>query len=192
VPRACLKGGAGDHGRGWGRESPVVSPEISAGRSAGKTILPGGSGWSVSVGMSGRRAGTGGWRLTCGPELVSGGERATRGLWEGARAGPSAGRCGAWAEHGRLRAGAWERAREEAVAEGRGRIELAGPRERRSRWALRVEAGPRGRGEKGWAAQGFSWASFVWVGLLSWAGGFGFTWSLGLGLFYFFFFFFYF
>jgi len=30
-----LKGGAGDHGRGWGRESPVVSPEIPAGRPAG-------------------------------------------------------------------------------------------------------------------------------------------------------------
>ena len=29
---ASLKGGAGDRGRGWGRKSPVVSPEISGGR----------------------------------------------------------------------------------------------------------------------------------------------------------------
>ena len=51
VPQACLKGGARDDGRGWGRESPVVSPEISAGRSTGKTILPGGPGWSVGAGV---------------------------------------------------------------------------------------------------------------------------------------------
>ena len=29
-------------------------------------------------------------------------------------------------------------------------------------WAERVENGPWGRGEKGWAAQGFSWAGLVW------------------------------
>jgi len=51
VPRACLKGGAGNRGRGWGRDSPVGSPEISAGRSAGKTILPGWPGWSVGAGV---------------------------------------------------------------------------------------------------------------------------------------------
>ena len=29
-------------------------------------------------------------------------------------------------------------------------------------WAERVESGLWGRGEKGWAAQGFSWACLVW------------------------------
>ena len=88
---------------------------------------------------------------------VSPGARCSGGAGRGVgRAG--VGRCAA-ALAGSLGRGGWR-----AQAAGRaGAVEWLG-RDGGccAGWAERVENGPWGRGEKGWAAQGFSWACLVW------------------------------